>query len=320
MTDVSEVERFVVDEVEHAMRLDRLLTRRLPNHSRTELQGWIRAGRVLLDEEVVTKGGTPVAVGQHVQVTHPEPVELVIPETGSELRILYEDAALFVIDKPAGMASHRNGNCPSGTVADLALARYGELPCQQGEDRPGIVHRLDRDTSGVMVLAKTDPAMESLRAQFKARTVQKEYRALVHGVPTFDSQWIDRPIGRDPARPDRLTIVPSGREAQTYYEVLERYRGFAYVRCRPRTGRTHQIRVHMQSEGFPLVGDKVYRTRSSDGVKLPEDAPDVTRQCLHAYMLAFSHPLSQEPLEFTIQLPDDMRAFRDYCREYMAVE
>ena len=309
------VVRFEVGQDDHGQRLDRVLARESQGYSRMEVQSFIRAGHVELNGEVVTKTGTLLSAHQTIVLRVPEPPTLEEAAEGGELRLLYEDEALFVIDKPPGMASHRNKNCPSGTVADLAALRYPNLPHQQGVDRPGIVHRLDRDTSGVMVLAKTDPAMSSLRAQFRARTVRKEYRALVFGVPPFDSEWIDKPLGRDPARPDRVSVTAvAGREAQTYYEILERFDSFSYLRCLPRTGRTHQIRVHLTSEGYPLIGDKVYRTRASDGRGFPEDGPPALRHCLHAYSLSFSHPLSQEPLEFTAPLPDDMRAIRDYLR------
>jgi len=169
------------------------------------------------------------------------------------------------------------------------------------------VHRLDRDTSGVMVIARTVPALEFLRAQFKARTAAKEYRCIVWGEPRFQSDWIERPLALDPRHPDRMAVVDAGgREASTYYEVVERFAGFAHVRCRPRTGRTHQIRVHMTSIGHSLVGDRVYRSRSRQHDALPELAPDPMRQCLHALRLVLAHPQTHEPIEFEAEMPADL--------------
>ncbi|MBK9388341.1 MAG: RluA family pseudouridine synthase [Planctomycetes bacterium] len=306
---------FIVPREEHEQRLDRLLVARFPGVSRTALKGWIDGGLVLVGSRRARKAGESVPSGTVVRVAPPAPPPPPSAEQAAGLRVLYEDGQLAVIDKPAGMSTHPNANDKSPTVSELAAVRWPDLPRLQGEDRPGIVHRLDRFTSGVMVLALNEPAMAELKAQFKNRTVQKEYRALVYGEPAFDSAWIDRPIGRDPAHPEMMSVtVEAGREAQTYYQVLERYEGFAYVRCLPKTGRTHQIRVHLTSEGLPLLGDKVYRTRLSRSSQLPSEFPPVERQFLHAHGLQFAHPTSQERLEFVVPLPDDMRAVRDFLR------
>ncbi|MFM1874095.1 MAG: hypothetical protein RL398_3517, partial [Planctomycetota bacterium] len=169
-----------------------------------------------------------------------------------EVRILYEDACLVAIDKPVGLAAHppEDKRFREHTVASWAKARYGDLPYADDERRPGIVHRLDRETSGVMLLAKTAQALDFLKAQFRARTAQKEYRCIVYGEPRFQSDWIEKAIGTDPRHPDRMTTLDEGgRESSTYFEVLERFGGFAHVRCLPKTGRTHQIRVHMTAIG-----------------------------------------------------------------------
>jgi 23S rRNA pseudouridine1911/1915/1917 synthase len=321
--EVTEDFRFLSDEIEfivppldHERRIDLLLVARFPNISRTALKGWIDQGLVMIGQRRARKAGECVPRGAKVRVRPPTPPPPPTAEDAASLRVLYEDAHVAVIDKPPGMSAHPNANDRSATVSDLAAVRWPHLPRQQGEDRPGIVHRLDRFTSGVMVLALTENSMAELRAQFKNRSVQKEYRALVYGDPAFDSGWIDRPIGRDPANPAQMSVmVAAGREAQTYYEVIERYQSFAYVRCRPKSGRTHQIRVHLSSECMPLLGDKVYRTRLSRATPLPQGCPPVERQFLHAYALQFFHPCSQEQLEFNVPLPDDMRAVRDYLRE-----
>jgi 23S rRNA pseudouridine1911/1915/1917 synthase len=166
-----------------------------------------------------------------------------------------------------------------------------------------------------MVLAKTEVAMEFLRMQFKERTAEKEYRCIVLGEPRFLSDWIERPIGTDPKHPDRMTVVEEGgRESSTYYEVLERFRGFAYVRCRPKTGRTHQIRVHMTAIGHSLVGDRIYRSRIRQHEGLPAGAPDPRRQCLHALQLSLPHPATQERITFESPLAADMQELLVWLR------
>lgn len=236
-----------------------------------------------------------------------------------EVRVLFDDPHLCAIDKPAGLAAHpvEDKSVVAHTVASWARARFGELPSAPDAHRPGIVHRLDRDTSGVMVVAKTELAMAALRQQWKERAVHKEYRCLVHGEPRFQSDWIERPIATDPRHPDRMTVVTEGgRDSQTYYEVLERFRGFAFVRCEPKTGRTHQIRVHMTSIGHSLVGDRVYRSRQRQHDALPAGAPPPRRQCLHAHRLAIAHPVTDEPLQFEAPLPADMVALLQWLRDH----
>lgn len=308
---------FVVGAEEHEQRLDLLLVKRFPDRSRTTLKRWVDQGRVLVGDRPAHKAGELVDAGTKVHVSIPPPPAAPTLASAGPLEVLYEDGHIAVVNKPAGISTHPNANDRGDTLAERAAARWSDLPELQGADRPGIVHRLDRYTSGVTVLALTAPAMEELRTQFRVRTVRKEYRTLVYGAPTFDSGWIERAIGRDPDRPEQMSVnVAAGREASTFWEVLERYDGFAYLRCRPRTGRTHQIRVHLTSEGHPLLGDRVYRTRASGGIALPEACPPVERQFLHAYALQFRHPASGEEMEFVVPLPEDMRAVRDYLREH----
>jgi len=226
-----------------------------------------------------------------------------------DVEVLYEDDWVCAINKPVGLAAHPSTSrfFREHTVASWALDRFGELPSVGDVVRPGIVHRLDRGTSGVMLLARNQIALDFLRAQFRARTVDKEYHAIVYGEPRFQSDWIERSIGVDPRHPDRMTVVSEGgREAATYYEIVERFEGFAHVRCKPKTGRTHQIRVHMTSIGHSLVGDRAYRSRVRQHDALPEGAPDPRRQCLHAMRLGLSHPQTQEPIEFEAALPADL--------------
>jgi len=283
--------------------------------------------RQLLDGGRVTVGGVParpsrllvtgeVVVFERDASRSADPLDPGLPMP--DVRVLYEDASLCVIDKPVGLAAHptEDRSFRAHTVASWARARFGELPAAV-DDRPGIVHRLDRDTSGVMVVAKTLTAFDDLRAQWKERTVEKEYRCIVFGVPRFQSDWIERNIAPDPAKPDRMvTVDEGGREASTYYEVLERFRGFAHVLCRPKTGRTHQIRVHMTAIGHSLVGDPVYRSRIRQHESLPAAAPSPRRQCLHARRLAFLHPETREPVGFEAPLPPDMQTLLDWLRRY----
>lgn len=236
-----------------------------------------------------------------------------------EVRVLYEDPWLVAIDKPAGLTVHppSDKSFRDHTVASWAKARFGELPSPIAADRPGIVHRLDRETSGVMVLARTEAAFDHLRAQWQARAVEKVYRAIVFGEPRFQSDWIEKAIAPDPAKPDRMTVVDEGgRESSTYYEVVERFDGFAHVLCKPRTGRTHQIRVHMTAIGHSLVGDKLYRSRSRQHAQLPPGAPPVRRHCLHAERLTLPHPSTGEPIEFEAPLPDDLRDLLVWLRQH----
>jgi 23S rRNA pseudouridine1911/1915/1917 synthase len=237
-----------------------------------------------------------------------------------EVPVLYDDPAICVIDKPPGLAAHppEDKSVVAHTVASWAKARFGELPSAPDVQRPGIVHRLDRDTSGVMVIAKTEPAMEFLRQQFKDRTAAKEYRCLVLGEPRFQSDWIERAIASDSKHPDRMTVVDEGgRDSSTYYEVLERLGGFAYVRCRPKTGRTHQIRVHMMSIGHSLVGDRVYRSRLRQHDALPPGAPHPGRQCLHAFRLEVPHPSTLAPMAFEAPLPADLQTLLEFLRTHV---
>ena len=300
-------------------RLDAFLARQPEVGSRA-------AARRIVDRGLVTVGGRRLRPGAFLAagdvVAFEVPAELLgdplAPDLPlPEVRVLYDDPALCVIDKPAGLAAHppEDRSVVAHTVASWARARFGELPTAPDVDRPGIVHRLDRDTTGVMAIAKTAPAMESLRLQWKDRTVRKEYRALVYGVPRFHSDWIERSIAPDPRHPDRMTVVDDGgRAASTYYELVERFAGFADLRCQPTTGRTHQIRVHLTSIGHSLVGDRVYRSRARQHDALPAGAPSPRRQCLHASRLELQHPLTGELLRLEAPLPADMAALLAWLR------
>lgn len=299
-------------------RLDVVLARLVPSLSRTRLQELVRDGRVELAGEHVRRPGTRVVSGQGLSIEmQGEAAAATERVPVAPLVVLFEDEHLAAIDKPAGVITHPTEKYRGGTISDLAVEHFGDLPTVHGEDRPGIVHRLDRLTSGVLLIGKTRAALEGLKTAFKERRVTKTYLAIVYGSPRFDSDWIETWI-RPPARPgDRLRTAPEGegRDAQTYYEVIERFDRSACVRCRPKTGRTHQIRVHMSSIGHALVGDPLYRPRHTSLV-LPSAAPSLRRQALHAAAIAFDHPVTGERIEVEAPLPADMRGLLEWLREH----
>jgi 23S rRNA pseudouridine1911/1915/1917 synthase len=309
-----------VTAAEAGLRLDQFLAGQPEVGSRGRAREIIDAGGVRVDGEEA-RPGLVLGPGQSVafQGVSPGSADPLAGDGGPPppLRVLFEDSWLVVIDKPARLASHPPGRrFPEHTVASAARAMFPGLPVLGGEDRPGIVHRLDRDTTGVMLLVRSEAAFHALRAQFHARTVQKEYRCIVHGECRFDSDWIERSIAMDPNRPERMTVVTEGgREAVTYYEVVERFQGFTHLLCRPRTGRTHQIRVHLASIGHSLVGDRIYRSRRAQHSELPAGAPDPGRQCLHAFRLGIQHPGTLEAMEFEAPLPGDLSALLRWLRE-----
>jgi 23S rRNA pseudouridine1911/1915/1917 synthase len=297
-------------------RLDRVLTAFLAGEfSRARIQEWIRDGGVRIDGEPAGRPAQPLVAGQSIDLF--EVVRSRVRAGGSagvELAVLFEDEHLAVIDKPAGQLTHPTTVVKGRTVSELAVARWGDLPAPQGEDRPGIVHRLDADTSGLLVIAKSAAAAEGLVEAFRARTVEKRYLALVHGEPRFDADWISTPIGRSSQRSDRMRVLPEGegRSAETFYRVLERFRHFALLECRPATGRTHQIRVHLASIEHALVGDRVYPGRVRAPV--PKDSPALERHLLHAAGLRFPHPLDATELAFESPLPADFEAWLAWLR------
>jgi 23S rRNA pseudouridine1911/1915/1917 synthase len=299
-------------------RLDRALTELLDGVSRSRVQELVRDGGVRLAGRPVRRPSEHVAAGQEIELLEvPRSRERTGSPAGARLVVVHEDAHLAVVDKPAGMVAHPSTVVRGGTVSELALERFGPLPSPQGADRPGIVHRLDADTSGLMIVARTQEAADALVRMFRERRVEKRYLALVLGAPRFDTDWIETPIGRAPGRPDRMSVVRdggAGREARTYYETLERFDGFGLVACRPETGRTHQLRVHLSSIDHPLVGDRVYRGRRGLARSVPAGAPPLTRHALHAAGLALDHPVTGERLRIESELPEDMRAWLTWLR------
>ena len=307
----------VVEPGEAGQRLDAWLARRLTSLSRSRLQALIEAGRVSLDGHPA-RAAVRVKAGQAalVRVPPPEPAE---PQPEDiPLGLVFEDASLVVLDKPAGLVVHPGAGAAAGTLVNALLARVRDLSGVGGVLRPGIVHRLDKGTSGLLVVAKNDDAHRALARQFASRTVEKEYLALVHGVPARAEGEIDSPIGRDPVHRRRMSVrAPRGREARTSWSVAERFDGAALLRVRIHTGRTHQIRVHLASIGHPVTGDPVYggtRTPSSRRPAARDALGSLARPALHAARLAFTHPGSGARLSFEAPLPADLAGVIDALR------
>jgi len=296
--DDLERHRFTVDAGGAGGRLDRFLAARLADFSRAALQRLIARGLVTVNG-AVAKASTRLAADDAIVVDVPTLLPPRVEPQDLPLSILLEDEEFVVLDKAPGIAVHPGRGRPDGTIANAIAFRYGELTDLGGGHRAGIVHRLDLETSGVMVVARTDRAHAALTAAFRERRVEKEYRALVHGEPEYDEDEIDLPLGRDVHHPTLMAVrFDEGREAQTRVVVLERFGAAAYVRCEPRTGRTHQIRVHLQSRGHPLLGDRMYARGRKDPVEVP-------RLMLHARRLVFPHPRSGAPIEIEAPLPAD---------------
>ncbi len=317
----------VVQPEETGWRLDVLLAHHFSDYSRVHLRRVITSGGVTIDG----RGGKPayrVRGGQRLSITLPEiPRQAASPEN-IPLHVLYDDDWLAVIDKPAGMVVHPARGNWSGTLASALQYRFGgRLSAVGGPCRPGIVHRLDRDTSGVILVAKHDLAHAKLAAQFQTRSIEKEYFAILAGVPQRDRDVVDRPIGVHPTQREKMAIrrgSARARPAETFYEVVERFDGFAAVRVLPKTGRTHQIRVHLSHVGCPVLCDRQYggRARLTRGElrRVPEDDfVLLQRQALHARRLRLAHPRTGRPLEVEAPLPDDMAAVLEALRAYRGV-
>ncbi|MEA4906587.1 MAG: RluA family pseudouridine synthase [Anaerolineaceae bacterium] len=290
------------------LRLDKYLADQLPEHSRSRLQNLIREGEVLVDGSVVTKSGFKLEQGVAVQIHIPpqEPSELV-PEA-IPLEIVFENQDILVVNKPAGMVVHPAAGHSTGTLVHAALSHAPDMEGISGEQRPGVVHRLDKDTSGLILLAKNDAAQRWLQNQFRSRQVKKVYLALVDGLPPTPSGRVETPIGRDPSHRKQMAVVPikRGREAVTEYHTLESFPQHTLIEAHPVTGRTHQIRIHMAFLGCPIVGDRLYGRRSPT---LPLD-----RQFLHAARLRVVLPGEKDPREFEAPLPADLQAVLDQLR------
>ncbi len=286
------------------MRLDLFLHAKLPQYSRARLQGWIRQGRV----RVAGRPAKPSLLLKGEESIEVEPAELPPLRATPEplpLEILYEDADVVAVNKPAGMVVHAGAGNFQGTLVNALLHHFGRLSTVGGELRPGIVHRLDRLTSGVILAARTDAAHRHLAAQFAGREVEKQYLALVHGEVKGEAGVIDRPIARDPHRRTRMTArLGAGRQARTSYRVLKRWPGFTLLEVRIATGRTHQIRVHLASAGHPVVGDRLYGAPA----RIP-GLPPLGRFFLHAHRVSFRSPATGERIRVEAPLAAELSAF-----------
>ena len=300
-----------VGESQAGLRLDRALSEIFPEHSRSFLARLVEEGHVRLDTQQIRKTSQRVELGQTIAIEIPEAAPSGLESQDLPITILFENDDLVVIDKPAGLVVHPAAGHADGTLVNALLFHVKDLSGVGGELRPGIVHRLDKDTSGVMIVAKNDATHRRLSAEWNSDRVRKEYVAIVYGTPKNDRGTIDAPIGRDPRDRKRMAVVAGGRAAITDYEVAERLRHASLVRCRLRTGRTHQIRVHLKHLGHPIVGDPIYSGPQWRGIpdkKMQRAIASFPRQALHAARITFDGMTVEAPL------PDDMQALIDALR------
>lgn len=306
-----DVRRLEVETAAAGERLDAWLARRLPDLSRSRVQALLGEGAIQVDGRAA-RASSRVRAGQAVVVAVPDPVAAEPRPEDIPLRVLHEDSRLLVLDKPPGLVVHPGAGRGSGTLVNALLHHVGDLSGVGGVLRPGIVHRLDRGTSGVMVVAKDDETHRALSAQFAGRTVEKQYLAVVHGVPAGRRGTVEASIGRDPVHRQRMSVrAPRGRPARSTWEVEEALDGASLVRVRIHTGRTHQVRVHLASIGHPLVGDVTYGGRREPSSRKPAARDAIrcfARPALHAAVLAFDHPQTKERVRFEAPLPEDLRA------------
>lgn len=286
-------------------RLDVYLNEKFSEWSRSHVQKLIADGLITVDGAKV-KASFKVTGGEEISIQEVDAAELEYLPENLPIDILYEDADLIVVNKARGMTVHPADTVKSGTLVNALLYHCKDLSGINGVKRPGIVHRLDKDTSGVMVVAKTDTAHLSLAAQIKDKIATRTYLAIVHGILTDNAGIITGAIGRDKSDRKKMAIVPDGKLAVTEFKVLERFENFTYVECKLQTGRTHQIRVHMAAIGHPLLGDTKYTARKNPF--------DITGQALHSHTLSLIHPTTKEQMNFTAPLPDDIKNILDILR------
>lgn len=289
---------FTVSEEQAQTRVDKLLTELMDDVSRSQIQLWIKEGHITLNNESV-KSNYKVEEADHLTVTVPEAVELEAVAEDIPLDVVYEDEDVIVINKPRGMVVHPAPGHPNGTLVNALLHHCSDLPGINGVIRPGIVHRIDKDTSGLLMVAKNDKAHESLVDQLKAKTTKRLYQTIVHGVIPHEHGTVDAPIGRDKRDRQSMAVTDdNGREAVTHFTVIETFEKYSYITCQLETGRTHQIRVHMKYIGHPVAGDPKYG---------PKKTLDIKGQALHASVLGFTHPRTGEEMVFEAPMPEDMK-------------
>ena len=310
-----------------AVRLDRLVTDRLGvslGFSRSQVERWIEEGRVRVDGAVVTKPATRVDHGAVIEVAHPSQQKTTLKAFDMPLQVLFEDEHLLVINKPCGLSMHPGAGNVTHTLANAVVAHVGKRQLQVGEpDRPGIVHRLDKDTTGVVVVAKSTPVHAGLAKQFAERSIDRRYQALVFTTPRAKREVqrseegiVSAPLGRHPTDRKRIAVTARGKAAVTSWRVLERFSYGTLVECTLQTGRTHQIRVHMDHIGSPVVGDKTYGDFSNLPLALRQAADGFGRQALHAATLSFTHPITAQRLAFSAPLPEDFEKLLSTLRGF----
>lgn len=293
---MDQIIELMVSQACGGMRIDAFLSANT-EFSRSRVSALMIEGAVRVDGEVQAKPSYKVSAGQKIVLSVPQVKEVDIVAQNIPIDILYQDADVVIVNKPCGMVVHPAAGNEDGTLVNALLYHVKDLSGIGGEMRPGIVHRLDKDTSGLILIAKNDRAHAILSEQFKERSMEKHYRAVAFGGFKEESGLIDAPIARHPVDRKKMAIVPDGKPSQTEWKVLERVKGATYLDVHLLTGRTHQIRVHMHSIGHPLLGDPIYAPNIKTSVHIP-------RLMLHAYSLAFTHPTSGERMEFSASLPD----------------
>jgi 23S rRNA pseudouridine1911/1915/1917 synthase len=286
-------------------RIDKVIASLDEEWSRTQVQQWIKEGHILVNSQSI-KTNYKCSLNDQIEITIPDPEELdVVPEE-LNLQIYFEDSDVLIVNKPRGMVVHPAPGHLSGTLVNGLMAHCKDLSGINGVLRPGIVHRIDKDTTGLLMVAKNDLAHESLVNQLVAKTVTRKYKAIVHGVIPHDFGTIEAPLGRDTKDRQSMTVVDHGKHAVTHFHVIERFKDYTFVECQLETGRTHQIRVHMKYIGYPLAGDPKYG---------PKKTLDIEGQALHAGVLGFNHPRTNEYLEFEAPLPEDMVMLLEQLRK-----
>ncbi|WP_100404543.1 RluA family pseudouridine synthase [Bacillus solitudinis] len=298
---------WTVNSEQKQERLDKFLTQLEEDWSRTQVQIWIKEGHVLVNDKQ-PKSNYKVEEGDIVILNIPEPETLEVEPENIPLDIVYEDEDVIVVNKPRGMVVHPAPGHYSGTLVNALMYHCKDLSGINGIIRPGIVHRIDMDTSGLLMVAKNDKAHESLVNQLKAKTTKRLYKAIVHGVIPHQHGTVDAPIGRDKKDRQSMTVTDgNSRDAVTHFTVIECFEKYTYVQCELETGRTHQIRVHMKYIGYPLAGDPKYGPKKK--------TLDINGQALHASVLGFKHPRTDKFLEFEAPLPEDMKILLDHLRK-----
>lgn len=287
----------ITDETQVGQRIDKFLSESNDAWSRSQLQDWIKEDLVKVNDKVI-KSNYKVKLNDHIIVTEKEVVEADIQPEDLDLDIYYEDDDVAIVYKPKGMVVHPSPGHYTGTLVNGLMYQIKNLSGINGEIRPGIVHRIDKDTSGLLMVAKNDIAHRGLVEQLMAKSVKRKYTALVHGNIPHDYGTVDAPIGRNKNDRQAMAVVDDGKEAVTHFNVIEHFKDYTLIECELETGRTHQIRVHMKYIGYPLVGDPKYG---------PKRTLDIGGQALHAGVIGFEHPVTHEYIERSTELPNDFK-------------